>query len=1004
MRLMKRRLTTRLILASLLVLLMSAGASGQARLTGADLAGTAKDVSGGVLPGVTITVTNAETGVVRTVQTGPHGQFRVPALPPGPYQIKSELSGFAAQIRQGVTLTLGQLETVDLTMNIARTQESVTVTGATPMVKPTQTAVASVVGQRQIESLPINGRNFIGFSVITPGVTTDRTPQQGATVTSGLSFAGQRARSNNIMVDGFDNNDAALGSVGATFSQEAVREFQVLTNSYSAEFGKASGGVVNIVTKSGTNDTRGNAFGYFRDEALNAKDHFEKFDSFGGAIDRPKAPYRQAQWGGILGGPVRREQSFYFLSFERLDIAANNFVTIDPRAADVLRANGFPVELGNVPYDIASTAALGKVDHHFSSDDTLTLRAAFSQNHNENIEPFGGIVARSRGAEQRRKDWSVAASHTKVLSGRWVNEARFQYAWQDLKVDSLDPNCSGPCADNLAGGPTLEITGVASVGRQRFTPQPRRYARYQFMETASVFAGSHALKAGAEFNYIDNSVFSLPIHLGGRYIFTALAPNPAIGLTESISALDALARGLPATYIQGYGDSNGPYTYKDLSLFLQDEWRLGRKLTLKPGLRYQKQFWQKVPFDVSNVGGTRLPYTFPQDNNNVAPRIALAFDPAGDGKTSIHASQGIYYDNHIATIVGVGISVDGRTHVRGRGVGLPASRDAWLAPGHKLPEPTTPFPAVAINIDPGLKGAYAQHAALGVDRELVPNLALSTNFMYVRGYNEIGSIDYNPRVPSLGGPTRRPNDVNAVAGTSASLLQYTSYGESWYKGLTVSLDKRLSNRYQFLVSYTLSKAEDNATDFASAFLPEQNGFGRNPADPTGLPLGFDSHRDRGPSVHDQRHRLVLSGLYEFPGSFQVSAIVTAGSGRPFNPLAGVDLNGDGDGGGFPTDRARRSPADPNSSAGRNSGTMPHHINVDVRLSKRFKLGASTSLDAFVEAFNLFNRANFSEVNNVFGRGVFPDDPQRDALGRVTYGTFTQALAPRQMQLAVRLIF
>ena len=164
---------------------------------------------------------------------------------------------------------------------------------------------------------------------MTPGVTTDRTPQQGATATSGLSFTGQRGRSNNIMVDGFDNNDPTVGAVRATFSQEAVREFQVLTNSYSAEFGKAAGGVVNIVTRSGTNDVRGTAFSYYRDEALNAKDHFERFDPFGNPIEREKAPFRQVQWGGVLGGPVRKARTFFFGSFERLAVEANNFVTID---------------------------------------------------------------------------------------------------------------------------------------------------------------------------------------------------------------------------------------------------------------------------------------------------------------------------------------------------------------------------------------------------------------------------------------------------------------------------------------------------------------------------------------------------------------------------------------------------------------------------------------------------------------------------------------------------
>jgi hypothetical protein len=207
-----------------------------------------------------------------------------------------------------------------------------------------------------------------------------------------------------------------------------------------------------------------------------------------------------------------------------------------------------------------------------------------------------------------------------------------------------------------------------------------------------------------------------------------------------------------------------------------------------------------------------------------------------------------------------------------------------------------------------------------------------------------------------------------------------------------------------MASYTLSKAEDNSTDFQSAFIVQDNGRGRNPADPTGLPLGFVPNAEKGPATHDQRHRFVVSGLYQFPWNVQLSAIVTAASGRPFNPLAGADLNGDADGGAFPSDRARTSPADPASSVGRNSGTMKSQVTVDARLGKKIRFGERAALDVFVEAFNLLDRTNFSEINNIFGRGAFPGQPQTDAQGRVTYGLYEQALPPRQIQLAAKLSF
>ena len=278
---------------------LSTVAAGQTRATTADLGGTIVDQSSAVLPGATVTAQNVDTNQARSAMTDERGHFLIPALPPGTYDVRAELQGFAPRTLEDVVLTLGSLLDVRLSLNVAGGQEIVLVAGDAPVIDPQRTVVSSVISQEQIQHLPINGRNFIGFSLLAPGVATDRTPQQGASGTSGLSFAGQRARSNNITVDGLDNNDSTIGSVRATFSQEAVREFQVLTNSFSAEFGKASGGVVNIVTKSGTNTTAGNLFFFLRDGALNSKDHFERFNPAGQAIDREKAP--------VLAEAVRRD-------------------------------------------------------------------------------------------------------------------------------------------------------------------------------------------------------------------------------------------------------------------------------------------------------------------------------------------------------------------------------------------------------------------------------------------------------------------------------------------------------------------------------------------------------------------------------------------------------------------------------------------------------------------------------------------------------------------------
>src|SRR5687768_856109 len=257
------------------VLLITSTAAAQTRPTTGDVIGVVYDEQRAVLQAATVTATNTETNQVRSALTDAVGRFALLALPPGRYTVKAGLTGFSSETQQDVVVQLGTEVVLDFTLKIASTEERITVF-ASPL-DTLQTAIASVVTQRQMDTLPINGRNFISFAVITPGVTNDNTPQQGVSATSGLTFAGQRARSNNITVDGVDNNDLTVGSVRATFSQEAVREFQVITNSYTAEYGKASGGVVNIVTKSGTNQPSGNMFYFFRHDALNAKEYFERF-------------------------------------------------------------------------------------------------------------------------------------------------------------------------------------------------------------------------------------------------------------------------------------------------------------------------------------------------------------------------------------------------------------------------------------------------------------------------------------------------------------------------------------------------------------------------------------------------------------------------------------------------------------------------------------------------------------------------------------------------------
>jgi hypothetical protein len=980
------------------------GAEAQTRATTADLAGVVRDPSGLVAPGAQVEVVQADGRVARVAVSQGDGRFDVAALAPGRYVVRVSLAGFATQVLEHVELPLGSRLDLDVGLTLATPNEQIVVRADVPALDVQRTAGSTVVGQAQLEALPINGRNFVSLSLITPAVTVDRVPQQGAAAGSGLTFVGQRARSNNITVDGLDNTDGSVGSVRVAFSQDAIQEFQVVAHSYTAEFGNATGGVVNIVTRSGGNATTGSAFGYFRDEALNAREYFERYAPDGSKLDVPKAPFHQHQVGGVLGGPLRKDRAFYFASFERLGSTANNFVTIDQSrpvavfgqelgsVADLLQRAGFPVHTGHVPYDIDSSSLMVKLDHRLSDSRSLMFRYAFGDAHHGNVEPFGGIVAESRGGALDSRDHVVAAAHTSV-HGNAVNELRLQLARRDQGVFPLDPTCNGPCDRDDEGGPTVEIAGVANAGRHRIYPQLRDYLRYQALDTFTRVAGRHELKVGFDLGVQQALKSTLPLTHGGRFIFTALPAVPGL-LPAPVTATQAFALGLPGAYVQGYGNPTAKLHATDLSVFAQDAWRPRQDLTVKLGVRYQTQVWPDTRFDVPGIG----PYTVPQDSNNVAPRLAVAWAPGGSASTTVHGAYGVFFDRQVNGVLTTARIVDGSsTGTRTLVLRFPLSIAAWQAPGRRMPEPATAYPSLVIALDPAMRTPYAHHTSFGVDRLLPGRLTLTANGVWVRGFGQLGTIDYNPVSPSLGAG-RRPLDAGGVPGTSASVLQYTSFGESWYRALLLSLEKRFNQRHQLLASYTLSKTEDTSSDFQSASIVQDNGRGRDPADPTGLPLGFDPRADKGPALHDQRHRLVLSGTYVAPAAVSVSGILTAASGTPFNILAGVDLNGDGDGGSFPADRARGVLADPSTSVSRNAGRLPSQVTLDVRVSRVFEAKGMSQVELLVEAFNLLNRTNITEVNGVFGTGAYPSAPLS------TYGQWLRSAPPLQVQLGARVRF
>jgi hypothetical protein len=442
------------LVAALLALAPAPAFAQSSGTTTADLKGRITDSTGQALPGVTVTATNRETGVSRAAVSRVDGDYTIVLLPPGLYTVKAEVSLFTPAQKDNVRLTLGSTSQVDLQMSISQTATAaVEVTAESPLIDTSKTDLSQVVDSAKIEQLPNVARNFLSFSLTTPRVAEDRNPQTGAASSSGFSINGQSARLNNVAVDGFDNNDQASGSVRATFSQDAVQEYQVITNPYAAEFGRTAGGVINIITKSGTNDFRGGAFYFYRSDALATED----------PLTNEKIPLKDHRFGGSLGGPLVKDKTFFFMAAERQDTDTANAVTITDADITLIRSKGFEVENGNVPYQVEGTNVVLKLDHQFTPSHFLTVRGNWSKGMDENQQAWGGLTARSAGGVRDSKDTSGALGLTSIFGASTFNEFRALYSANTYDIDSLDTQA----------GVSVTLPGVATFGSQRFLPSPR---------------------------------------------------------------------------------------------------------------------------------------------------------------------------------------------------------------------------------------------------------------------------------------------------------------------------------------------------------------------------------------------------------------------------------------------------------------------------------------------------------------------------------------------------
>ena len=923
-----------LIVSICLVVLLPGPSIAQQNVTSGSLSGRIEDSNGAIVSGANVTATNIETSQRLITSSDQEGRYRFPYLRIGPYDVNVEAPGFTAVNKQ-LTITVGQALELPLTLEVAGVSAQVHVGSEVPLIETVRTQLTETIRPREIHDLPLNGRNYLDLALLVPGVSPTNTgsnqrfAETSAVPGQGISVAGQRNLYNSFIIDGVSANDDAADLAGSYYSEEVIDQFQVVTSGGIAEFGRASGGVVNILTRSGTNRWRGNMYGFFRNQRFDARN--------------PLAPTKdlltQAQYGISASGPLRRDRTFFFTNFEQTRRNYSAVLTIAPSAVNTinnrLRAvnyGGPLIETGVVPASFDTTNFFARVDHRIS--DRNQLGARYSMYHIEavNSRNVGGLNAVSRGAGIADTDQTLQVSNVTTLSSRTVNELRFQYT--NSRLDA-------PVNDEA--GPAVNISGFANFGTATFSPLGRDINLVEVVDNVSTQLGNHSLKAGGGFLYNRLNIF-FPGAIQGVYNFTSV---------------NNFLNGVYGTYQQAFGAPEQFQSNPNFGVFMQDEWRARRDLTINAGLRYDVQYLRD-PIET--------------DKDNIAPRLGVVYAP-GDRKTVIRASYGLYYDRIPLRATSNALQRDGSKYLV---VQLsPGQTGAPVFPNVLSIQPSAlPTKPNITRIDPNIEVSYSQQANLQIERELPWDTVVSVGYLHLRAKHLILSRNANAPAlaPSAGVPNLGRPDPNW-----GNISRFESSGNSYYDGMVVSLNQRASRWATMRLSYTLSKTIDDAGNFF--FSTVQN--------------NFNIRDDRGLSDNDQRHRFVVSGTLEAPRQgnekslarflrgFQFGYIFSYGSRLPFNVLLGNDRNFDSNNNDRPI------------GVGRNTGRGFDFASLDLRVSRRFQLTERVDLQLLAEGFNVLNRTNFGVPNNTFGSGVNP---------LPSFGRPTAAFDPRQFQFGMKVSF
>ncbi|HEY1802235.1 MAG TPA: TonB-dependent receptor [Terriglobales bacterium] len=930
----------------------------QETVNNASLSGRITDSSGAVIAQASVTARQTATNISNSTTTDRDGRFRFPYLPVGQYEIRVHQPSFADAIR-AITLTVGTEFNLPVTLKVGSTASTVTVEDTAPVLETTRSQVAGTVLPAEINRLPLNGRNFLDLALLVPGVSLTNTAstqlfaETSAIPGQGISVSSQRNFSNSFIVDGLSANDDAAGLAMTFYGLDVVQEFQVVTSGGQAEFGRAMGGYVNMVTKSGTDAVHGDVYGYFRNQRLDATN----------ALSGVNLPLTQAQYGASIGGPIIRGRTFYFANFEQrlLNQAGSPVITITPAnlaaVNSQLTAVGYPgslISTGQYPNPVHNTNFLGKIDHRFSDRDQFSARYSLYDVHATNSRGIGGLSAVSAAAGLSDLDQTVAVSNIYTLSSRTVNETRGQFTNSNLLAPPNDPI-----------GPAVSISGVASFGTLSGSPTGRHDHLFEVVDNLAHQQGPHALRVGADFLYNDLTI-TFPQSIHGSYSF---------------SNLNNFLNGTYSTFTQTFGNPVVPQTNPNIGLYGQDEWQISRAFTLNAGVRYDLQFLK----------------TINTDTNNISPRVGFAWSPFAARRTVVRGSFGIFYDRVALRPLANALLSGGNTtdinNVQLLSTTLNFGQTGAPVFPNILSSVPTGLPVSFSTMDPNMQNPYSEQASLEIEQQLGKQGTLSINYQHLRGAHLIASVNQN--VPAC---TSAVDPVNLCRPNSAyqNNKQYSDVGDSQYDGLSLSYVQRPVRWGNFHISYTFSKALDDVGEF----------FFSSPIN------NFNVGQDWGRSDDDQRHRVVFDATVHssmgdstttwqrISHGFQLSGILSYYSALPFNIVSGTNTVQTTSGRPCPglAGNAAACTSDIALMIGRNTGAGFDVFNLNTRLSRTFAIREGLHLEAMAEFFNALNHPNYEIPNNSFGTGVYPTNPS------ATFGVPTAVADPREAQLALRVTF